>query len=91
MRLSRSFAAFACIASVASMLATTPVAQGLGYPHPVVVSDNPVNNTPHALDGTVRAIATVGDVVYVGGTFATVTNAGQTAQLTRRSLFALIG
>jgi hypothetical protein len=52
------------------------------------VSDNPVNYTPHVLDGSVLAIATVGDVVYVGGTFTTVTNAGQTAQATRRSLFA---
>ena len=88
MRLSRPLAAFACVASVIATSAALPSAQGVGYPHGVVVSDNPVNYTPHALDGTVRAIATVGNVVYVGGTFTKVTNAGSTTQLTRGYLFA---
>jgi hypothetical protein len=88
MRLSRPLAAFACVASVIATFAALPAAQGVGYPHGVLVSPDPVNNTPHALDGTVRAIATVGNRVYVGGTFTQVTDAGSATQLTRRYLFA---
>jgi hypothetical protein len=39
---------------------------------PAVVSADPVDWTPHVLDGTVHAIAQVGDTVVVGGTFSAV-------------------
>jgi hypothetical protein len=39
---------------------------------PAVVSADPVDWTPHVLDGTVHAIAVVGDTVVVGGTFSAV-------------------
>jgi len=87
MRITRVLAALA-LASIAPAFAYGPAANALGYPLNAVVSADPVNSTPHVKDGTVLAIAVVGDVVYVGGTFTTVTNAGSTAQLTRRSLFA---
>lgn len=66
---------------------TTP-AVAVGHPLGQVVSDNPVNHTPHVTNGTVRAIATIGSRVYVGGTFTTVRNAGKRAKLSRPYLFA---
>jgi hypothetical protein len=53
-----------------------------------VVSANPVDVTPHALDGTVRAIAEVGGTVVVGGSFTQVRNAANTATITRSHLMA---
>jgi hypothetical protein len=53
-----------------------------------VVSADPVNTTPHVLDGSVLATAVVGDIVYVGGNFTTVVNAGKTLRLARNHLFA---
>lgn len=55
--------------SAATGTATADIAQ------PSVVSANPVNNTPHVLDGTVRAIAVVGNLVVVGGNFEEVREA----------------
>lgn len=54
-----------------------------------VVSDNPVDWTPHVLDGTVRAIAVVGQKVIVGGSFDSVREAGSNRPtLTRHNIFA---
>lgn len=76
-----SLAAFA-VPAVASA-ASADIAQ------PKVVSDNPVNNTPHVLDGTVRAIAVVGNLVVVGGNFDEVREAGSGKKaLQRHNLFA---
>jgi hypothetical protein len=56
---------------------------------PAVVSANPVNNTPHVLDGTVRAITVVGNWVVVGGNFEEVREAGSGKKtLKRHNLFA---
>ena len=62
-------------------------AGAVGHPLGQVVSANPVNHTPHVTNGTVRAIATIGSRVYVGGTFTTVTSTAGT-QYSRRYLFA---
>jgi hypothetical protein len=73
------------------VLAVAPLhvpAGAVSHPLGEVVSDNPVNYTPHVTNGTVRSIATVGSRVYVGGTFTTVTNAAGTSTYTRRHLFA---
>lgn len=67
--------------------ANSPV-RALGYPLSNVVSENPVDYTPHVTDGKVLAIATVGSRVYVGGTFTKVTDASGTTQHSRRHLFA---
>lgn len=74
------------IAMVCAPLAAPVVA--VGHPLDQVVSDNPVNHTPHVTNGTVRAIATIGSRVYVGGTFTTVTSADRATTYSRRYLFA---
>ncbi|MEV6930625.1 PKD domain containing protein [Dactylosporangium sp. NPDC051485] len=63
-----------------------PAAAGQSLPG--VVSDQPVVWTPNVLDGTVTAIAVVGDTVVVGGDFTAVAEAGGKTRLPRRYLFA---
>jgi beta-propeller uncharacterized protein DUF5122 len=54
-----------------------------------VVSEDPVDWTPHVLDGTVRAIVVVGDKVVVGGNFTQVQAApAGSPVLARSNLFA---
>ncbi|WP_433352335.1 delta-60 repeat domain-containing protein [Microtetraspora malaysiensis] len=59
-----------------------------GVRQPVVVSQKPVANTPHVLDGIVNAIALVGGTVVVGGDFSAVSDAGSNTRLPRQNLFA---
>jgi hypothetical protein len=56
--------------------------------HRAVVSANPVDFTPHVLDGTVWSIAVVGETVVVGGSFTQVTNSAKTQTYARRNVFA---
>lgn len=53
-----------------------------------VVSGDPVDWTPHVLDGEVRAMAVVGDTVVVGGDFTGVTDHTGTRYYERWYLFA---
>jgi hypothetical protein len=62
--------------------AATPVA------HTRVVSADPIDSTPHVLDGIVNAIAVVGRTVVVGGDFSEVADAARTTVLPRDNLFA---
>lgn len=55
---------------------------------PTVVSANPVDWTPHVLNGTVWAVTVVGDTVVVGGEFTAVTDASGRHRYARRNLFA---
>jgi hypothetical protein len=55
---------------------------------PAVVSANPVDWTPHVMDGTVWAVTVVGDTVVVGGSFSTVTDSTRRARYPRKNLFA---
>ena len=70
----------------AALLGAAPAAADPA--HPRVVSANPVDHTPHVLDGTVWAIAVVGDTVVVGGSFTQVTNSAKTQTYARRNIFA---
>lgn len=56
--------------------------------HADVVSDRPVDWTPHVLDGTVMAVAQVGDTVVVGGDFRDVAPPDQSSTLRRQYIFA---
>jgi hypothetical protein len=55
---------------------------------PAVVSTNPVDFTPHVLDGTVWALALVGDTVVVGGSFTKVTDSTRSQSFARKNIFA---
>ncbi|WP_049559410.1 hypothetical protein [Nonomuraea sp. SBT364] len=68
--------------ALAAIIAAAPTA------HPRVVSANPVDNTPHVLDGIVNAITLVGGTVVVGGSFSAVADATRTTTYRRDNLFA---
>lgn len=72
----------------ALILVPTGVAAAGAVEHDRVVSADPVNNTPHVLDGIVNAIALVGGTVVVGGSFGKVREARGTRVLARANLFA---
>jgi hypothetical protein len=81
----RRFTAAAALI-VAGILSATPAAADVAQPN--VVSANPVDYTPHILDGTVRGIAVVGDIAVVGGDFSAVTDAPGRIQYDRSYVFA---
>jgi hypothetical protein len=61
----------------------------VNVPHPVVVSADPANWTPHVLDGKVDAIVVVGDKVVAGGLFTQVATADDPATpIARSNIFA---
>ncbi|MEV6598398.1 PKD domain containing protein [Actinoplanes sp. NPDC051346] len=80
----RLFAAAAL--SCAALLGATPAAADLAQPS--VVSMNPVDHTPHVLDGTVWALAVVGDTVVVGGSFTKVQDSTRKLTYDRKNVFA---
>jgi PKD repeat protein len=63
-------------------------AEAVQLPQSTIVSDNPVDWTPHALNGEVHALIQIGNRVIVGGTFTTIRSATSSTQISRRSIFA---
>jgi PKD repeat protein len=55
---------------------------------PLVVNADPVDYTPHVLDGKVEAIVQVGNTVYVGGLFTQVRTASDPTVISRINIFA---
>ena len=82
----RRFLAIAPLAVLAAMTAAPPASGDLAQP--TVVSADPVDYTPHVQDGTVWALALVGDTVVVGGSFTKVTDSGRTQTYARKNVFA---
>lgn len=78
----------AALAAAGGALPPSP-ALAVNATHTTVVGTNPVDWTPHALDGTVYRILQIGNRVYLAGSFTTVRNAGQTAQLAMPRLVAV--
>jgi hypothetical protein len=72
----------------AVLLALSAPAAVAALPEQGLVSDDPVDWTPHVLDGEVRAITTVGDTVVVGGDFTAVTETSGAKFQERWYLFA---
>jgi hypothetical protein len=81
----RLFAA-ALIVALAPVTCTSPAYADMA--HAAVVSANPVDFTPHVLDGTVWALALVGDTVIVGGSFTKVADSSRTQTYARKNVFA---
>jgi hypothetical protein len=80
----RLFAATAL--TCAALLGATPAAADMAQS--AVVSANPVDFTPHVLDGTVWALAVVGDTVVVGGSFTRVQDSARKTTYARKNIFA---
>jgi len=78
--------ALVLLAGVAAMYGLQPVAAQTRQSH--VVSDNPVNWTPHVEDGIVYAIAAVGDTVVVGGSFSRISEADGSGTAYQDNIFA---
>jgi hypothetical protein len=81
----RLFAA-AVLVLLASFSGASPAAADLAQPS--VVSADPVDYTPHVLDGTVWTLALVGDTVVVGGSFTKVTDSARKQTYARKNVFA---
>ncbi|WP_432949219.1 PKD domain-containing protein [Kribbella sp. CA-253562] len=77
----------ALLASVLT-IGTERAADAVQLPQSTIVSADPVDWTPHALNGEVHALIQVGNRVIVGGTFTTIRSATSSAQISRRSIFA---
>jgi hypothetical protein len=77
----------AAVTVAAAILAcANPAAADLAQPS--VVSTNPVDFTPHVLDGTVWSMAVVGDTVIVGGSFTKIADSSRRHTYARRNIFA---
>lgn len=69
-------------------LALASPAQAVDSPAGQLVSEVPVEGTPHVLNGKVASIEQVGNTMVLGGTFTSVRNDGSDDTLVRRSLVA---
>ena len=56
--------------------------------HRSIVSEDPSGFTPNIINGRVNAMIVMNGIVYVGGTFSTVQNAGSATNITRNYVLA---
>jgi PKD repeat protein len=84
----RTRAVILTVAAVAGLASLTVPAQAVQTAQSVVVNPNPVDWTPHVLDGKVNAIAQVGNTVYLGGLFSRVRSASNATEIGRSNIVA---
>lgn len=83
-------AAVICSVAVVAAMVVPSAAVATVPPVPetqILVSSDPVDETPHARDGEVRAFAQIGSMVYVGGSFTEIRQDPTTAWVSQRYLF----
>ncbi|WP_394298212.1 hypothetical protein [Streptomonospora alba] len=80
-------AALAAAAFVGPTVLGQPAAWA-GVRHGGVVDEQPVSSTPHVLDGRVKAVAPVGDLVVVAGRFDRVAAPDRNETVDRHNVFA---
>jgi hypothetical protein len=73
------------VTAAASLAAALPAVADTAQSR--VLSDNPVDFTPQVQNGTVYALALVGNTVVVGGDFTSVADAGEHTYYPRRGIF----
>ena len=83
----RALIATAVMLASAALLPAVP-AGAVNIGHSSVASENPSGFTPNIIDGRVNAMMVMNGMVYVGGTFHTVQNAGSTTNITRNFVLA---
>jgi hypothetical protein len=76
------------LATVTAASVTGPTAASADMAQAAIVSVNPVDYTPHVLDGTVWSLALVGDTVVVGGSFTKVADSTKRQTFARKNVFA---
>ena len=86
-------AALAAVLIAVSVLTLSPASTGAATnpqegEHDVVVSTNPLDTTPHVLDGNTQAVVDLGGKVIVGGKFTQVKRWNQPTVFTRNNIFA---
>jgi PKD repeat protein len=91
--MNRRRAFLALIAAVLAVLQTITwlsptAAQAASQPAGRLVSDDPAGFTPHVLDGSVYAIAQVGNTIILGGSFSQTRNSSDTTVINRSRLVA---
>lgn len=84
------------VAGTTALAALLVHVAGAGVPahaavHGGIVSADPVDWTPHVLDGRVRGLATVGDITVAVGNFSQVREQGSSTVLSRPRIFAFDG
>ncbi|MFD0594928.1 hypothetical protein ACFQZ4_23170 [Catellatospora coxensis] len=81
------FVALTTAATLAAVAVGAPVS-AVSVQHAALVGQDPVNWTPHALDGTAFKILAIGGRIYVGGSFTQIRPSNSATVTTQRRLFA---
>ncbi|MGW5876326.1 hypothetical protein ACWFMI_07205 [Nocardiopsis terrae] len=84
----RSFVALTMSSLLLLPMGATAASPAFAAPHEGVVGEQPVQWTPHVLDGTVKDILRLGDTVVVAGDFDRVSDADGRRTHDRYNLFA---
>ena len=76
------------VGGLSVLLVTGPVPAIGGATQNVIVSPDPIAESPQVLDGQIYALAELGDRIVVGGTFTTVRDWNSDILMTRHRIFA---